>query len=84
MTNISQSFTHKMAAKISWHRYGKKLRHSHPMHTSAANCASVNAVANKQRRLFMAAKGWIKSTRIRKRTKEMHTNTSDTANVSDN
>ena len=32
----------------------------------------------------MAAKGWIKSTRIRKRTKEMHTNTSDTANVSDN
>ena len=28
VTNISrQSFTHKMAAKINWHRYGTKLRH---------------------------------------------------------
>jgi len=29
VTNISQSFTHKMAAKTSWHRYGTKLRHCH-------------------------------------------------------
>ena len=31
VTNISTSFTHKMAAKTSWHRYGTKLRHCHPM-----------------------------------------------------
>jgi len=24
-------FTHKMAAKIKWHRYETKLRHCHPM-----------------------------------------------------
>ena len=29
VTNISQSFTYKMAARISWHRYGTKLRHCH-------------------------------------------------------
>jgi len=33
VTNISKSFTHKMAAKTSWHRYGPKLRHCHPMYT---------------------------------------------------
>ena len=27
--NISKSFTHKMAAKTSWHTYGTKLRHCH-------------------------------------------------------
>ena len=27
VTNISKSFTYKMAAKTSWHRYGTKLRH---------------------------------------------------------
>jgi len=32
VTNISWSFTYKMAAKINWHRYGTKLRHSHPMY----------------------------------------------------
>ena len=26
MTDISRSFTYKMAAKIDWHRYGTKLR----------------------------------------------------------
>jgi len=32
VTNISSSFTYKMhAAKTSWHRYGTKLRHCHPM-----------------------------------------------------
>jgi len=29
VTNIYQSFTYKMAAKINWHRYGTKLRHCH-------------------------------------------------------
>ena len=29
VTNISESFTHKMAAKTSWHRYGTKLLHCH-------------------------------------------------------
>ena len=34
-TNIYKSVTHKMAAKkTSWHRYGTKLRHSHPMYSS--------------------------------------------------
>jgi len=32
-TNISKSFTYKMAAKLNWHRYGTKLRHRHPIHT---------------------------------------------------
>ena len=31
-TNVSPSFTYKMAAKINWHRYGTKLRHCHPVH----------------------------------------------------
>ena len=32
-TNISKSFTHKMAAKTSLHRYGTKLRHCYRMYT---------------------------------------------------
>ena len=32
VTNISKSFTRKMAAKTSWHRYETKLRHCHHMH----------------------------------------------------
>jgi len=31
-TNISRSFTYKMAAKVNWHRYGTKLRHRHSMY----------------------------------------------------
>ena len=31
-TNISKSFTHKMTAKASWHRYGTKLRRCQPMY----------------------------------------------------
>jgi len=34
VTNISQIFTYKMAAKIDWHRYGTKLRKCHPSHTN--------------------------------------------------
>jgi len=34
LKNISKSFTYKMAAKTSWHRYGTKLRHCNPMYTS--------------------------------------------------
>ena len=30
VTNISKSFTRKMAAETSWHRYETKLRHCHP------------------------------------------------------
>jgi len=30
VANISQGFTHKMAAKTSWHRYESKLRRCHP------------------------------------------------------
>ena len=28
---MKKTFTHKMAAKTSWHRYGTKLHHFHPM-----------------------------------------------------
>jgi len=34
VTNVSQSFTNKMAAKINWHRYGAKLCYCHPMYSS--------------------------------------------------
>jgi len=32
--NIYKCFTYKMAAKTSWHRYGTKLRHCHPINYS--------------------------------------------------
>jgi len=34
VTNISKSFTYKMAAKINRHRYGTKLRHRRPMYNN--------------------------------------------------
>jgi len=34
VTNVSQSFTNQMAAKINWHRYGAKLCYCHPMYSS--------------------------------------------------
>ena len=37
LTNIYKSFTHKMAAKTSWHRYGTKLRHCHPMYSTVSS-----------------------------------------------
>ena len=37
VTNISKSFTHKMAAKINWHRYGTKLPHCHHMCIGVVN-----------------------------------------------
>jgi len=33
VTNISQSFTYKMAVKINWQRYGTKFRNCHPTYT---------------------------------------------------
>ena len=38
MTNVSKSFTHKMAAKTSWHRCGTKLCHFHPEYVSVTLC----------------------------------------------
>jgi len=32
VANISGSFTHKMAAKTSWHRYESNLRHCRPVY----------------------------------------------------
>ena len=32
VTDISETFTHKMVAKTSWHRYETKLRHCRPMY----------------------------------------------------
>ena len=42
VTNIYKSFTYKMAAKTSWHRYGKKLRHCHPMYLWAGSTKTRN------------------------------------------
>ena len=44
VTNISKSFTHKMAAETSWHRYGTKLRHCHSMYTRSINASDENVV----------------------------------------
>ena len=56
-----QSFTYKTAAKTSWHRYGTKLRHCHPVYrpmlasrsylTSLPGCQ--NAKNNKNRFMFV-------------------------------
>jgi len=35
VTTFLRVFTYKMAAKINWHRYRTKLRHSHPTHTDS-------------------------------------------------
>jgi len=32
VANISESITHKMVARTSWHRYKSKLHHCHPMY----------------------------------------------------
>jgi len=42
VTNISESFTHKMAAKSSWHRYETKLRHCHPLYRDATKMHRVS------------------------------------------
>jgi len=38
--NIYESFTHKMAAKASWHRYGTKLHHCHPVYYESLHAFS--------------------------------------------
>ena len=47
VTNISKSFTHKMAAKISWHTCGTKLRHCH--HIREAGTALKHCIVVKSR-----------------------------------
>ena len=47
--NISKSFTHKMAAKISWHRYGTKLRHCRPMYKIFCTVCEQHAWSDMQR-----------------------------------
>jgi len=39
--NIYESFTHKMAEKTSWHRYGRKLRYCHPVYMPSVLLPSV-------------------------------------------
>ena len=48
---MSKSFTHKMATKTSWHRYGTKLRHCHRVYCSVVWCsaAEVRRAINTQR-----------------------------------
>jgi len=48
--DISRSFTHKMAAKINWHRYGTKLRHYHSIYNSAALMLCLAANCNYARK----------------------------------
>jgi len=52
VTSIFPSFTYKMAAKTSWHRYGTKWRHCHLMYT-AADGRPLVAVATKLRALVL-------------------------------
>ena len=43
VANIAGSFTHKMAAKTSWHRYESNLRHCHRMYRVACmKCCCAN------------------------------------------
>jgi len=46
-----KSFTHKMAAKASWHRYGTKLRHCHPILLCITN--RISTFASKISFLFL-------------------------------
>jgi len=48
VANISQSFTHKMAPKTSWHRYGTKLRHCHPMYKTSSCSGQMSTGSNIQ------------------------------------
>jgi len=42
VTNISKSFTHKMAEKTNWRIYGTKLRHCYPVYSSSwLRCTSI-------------------------------------------
>jgi len=58
VTNTSNSFTHKMAAKISWHRYRTKLRHCHPMYACVQSSLGTN------RPSFAAANQVVTLTRV--------------------
>ena len=42
MKTFLRVFTYKMAAKASWHRYGTKLRHCHPMYFNVRSKADVS------------------------------------------
>ena len=44
VTNISKSFTHKMAAIINWYRYGTKLRYCYPMYTFMSRDAPARCI----------------------------------------
>ena len=49
MTNISESFTYKMAATINWHRRGTKLRHCHPMYTPVTSSTAERVIHHLRR-----------------------------------
>jgi len=51
-----KSFTHKMAAKTSWHRYGTKLRHRHPM-----NWFHVRRTPRSELSMGWVGLGWVGS-----------------------
>jgi len=46
----SKSFTRKMAAKTTWHRYGTKLRHCHPVYYYAGRVDGGKRKISVQRR----------------------------------
>jgi len=49
MTNISQSFTYKMAAKLNWHRYGTKLNHCYHTYTNRKPLVARSSRASEER-----------------------------------
>ena len=64
LTNTSHSFTHKMATKTSWHRYGTKLRHCHRVYTKFFELIWVSSKTASRpvhlhlTRLFSSVLGW--------------------------
>jgi len=67
VTNIYQSFTHKMAVKTSWRRYGTKLRHCHPVYTAFTYLLtrSVRALQDAENAICCMNGQWIGSRAIR-------------------
>jgi len=49
VTNISESFTYKMATTINWHRRGTKLRHCHPVYTPVTSSTAEQVIHHLRR-----------------------------------
>ena len=65
IANISQSITHKMVAKTSWHRCGTKLHHCHSMYSqinmmrhrnSTTSCITLKFIPEKWKSLHLSCR----------------------------